>query len=272
MPEIFASQALEPIAWASMVLAWAALIRSGLRFGFFARYRWVYLCVTVGIVAETVSKATGVWAGLSSLTYFYTWFLALAVSRMLEAVALLSIFRVFGPFRFSRDWHLGAVPVFLIVWALIDDPFAKGVPSYSTVWICIRLLNASHAIVCYVAVTTSLRMAIRRDIQLGWNLKGALLALSVPLTFQAVVFVSYMTGMAIPYDTAVRWNLCVDAAFWILMALAMRDFSPPFSRLDPSPDAGSRAAPKGGNDHRPFLNASGRPAQTVFEPPRRAAR
>ncbi len=219
------------LAWVLTLTAWVFLIRSGVRLGLFERYPAIYSLVAAGVVSEiSLGVVWAVW-GNGSMVYFYGWFASCGLIGVLELAVLTGIYRQLGPRPGWPTWHLWAVSAALLVWAFADDSFADGVASYSAVWICIRSLNAVYAALGYFAAVTSIRMAICRDVELGWNLTGALLAISVPATFHTVVFVSYAFGLPVTYDEFVLWTLATTTAVWLILAAAMSEFSPPRARV-----------------------------------------
>ncbi len=207
------------IFWPIRILAWASLFVSGFRLGLASRYPLIYVYIVSSAFAQALAPVAGAFFGYDDIGYaaFYTVFSLLEVG--LVSAILLKIYRLLGPVTRS-GWHLLAVPALLA---------GIGFLELSQGWVVFRLLEVAYACLAYLGIATMLRMVRRREVVLGWNWTMTLLALTVPLTLSSIVFVTYESG-ACSRDLMVLWLEGAGSGGWIIMALGLREFSPPWRK------------------------------------------
>lgn len=211
------------LAWLVIPAAWAFLLWSGFKLRLARHYPLIYACFGAEIVLSLANRSVSYWFGRSSYAYSYFFYGSGLVTLALEAAVLVSVYRVFGRFRLAKDWHLAAIPAGLILFGLIR---------FTEIWLYVRVYNLALVACCYLAMAACVRMALRRDIDLGWNLKGTLLSLSLPMSLQGMILISYNSGLPIAYAAVNAWGLRIGTVCWLIVAAAMSEYSPPCERRD----------------------------------------
>ena len=205
--------------WLVTLFQWGVVVWLGLRNGLIRRYSLVFVYVFWGIFG------TGIALGIAqsrfasqSETYALLYFSEALISTSLAAVVILRIYAIIHPFSWRRDWHLALVPLFLGGLILFDP---------NPMRLSVKLVNAGHVTLMYFGCATLFEMRRSREVDLGWNLKMVLLAVTLPAGFFTFIFMGYTMALPIPYEGVRLWSKGVSVAYWLILAAAMIEYSPP---------------------------------------------
>lgn len=204
------------LVWVLKLSAWIALFVFAVRNRLIPRYPLVfaYIFWTIGRGCLMQTAA----AQLSALAYAYCYVVSSLLSIVFAAIVVLSICFQLRPFSWRHDWHLLAAPLAIALVAFSDA---------SEMWLPARLLNIGYAGLTYLGVAALLRMVRTRDVDLGWNLKMVLFALTVPAGLFTCAFMAYTIGLPVSYETTNLWAKGASLVFWIILAVGMMEYSPP---------------------------------------------
>lgn len=198
------------------ILAWISLLYFSLRLRLIQRYPlvFVYILVTMACsLAMPIAKDR-----LEPLSYAYVYVGRTLLTTFLAGVVLLWIYRVIGPYRWRDGWRLIVISGLIGLLMLSES---------SHVWAPWRAVNVASGILAYLGLETLIRARRARIVTLGWNLTVVLMALTIPAAFYALVAVGYSIGLGISYEGVSLWMKVIGAAFWVLLAAGMTEYSPP---------------------------------------------
>lgn len=206
------------VIWLLKLVVWISLIATSVHLELISKYRIIFTYIFLKIFVEASSPLLAPLIGTNSTAYLYLYIGLLTFFLLLAAWILLRVYRLFGSLRLSRDWHFAAVALGIVYLAFHET---------NDVWVVIKSLNVGYALLAYIGLATTIRMVRSRDIDLGWNLKMVLLALSLPASLYALIFVSYTMKAPVTNETASLWMRCAGLASWIILAVGMTEYSPP---------------------------------------------
>lgn len=194
------------------------------------KYKVVITYVFVRIGCDILARWSLLTFGVRSIKYTYVYVFCSTILILCALAVVLDIYRVLGAFSFKGDWYLPAGSLCIMLVGFFDQ---------RPIWPLYRMLDILYSILTFVGGATLLRMIVRRKrVNLGWNLKLVLLALTIPASFFSLVFVTFTMGMGLSHQTASFWTQGAALASWIILVAAMYDHSPPRQRLRPTADAG----------------------------------
>ncbi len=206
------------LTWIVKALVWAFLLVNALRLRLIGKYPLVFAMIFVSMFCSVSMHWLAYAIGTANMTYAAAWVTRGIVTETITAAVLLRIYFMAGKFNLRRDWHLFAVPILLVAAIFLD-----GRP----LWIFARVISASTLVVTYLGLAAIAHTARSKKLNLGWNLKMVLLAITVPSVFEYIVNTVYFMGMPLSRETAQIWLIGTELAIWIILAIGMVEFSPP---------------------------------------------
>ncbi len=207
--------------WIVRVLAWAFLFVNAFRFRLVGRYKLVFALILVSVFFEAINPWTASALGRDSVSYAVAYLARGLLTAALTAAVLLQIYGLPKKVSLREDWHLIAIPV-LLLGLVFSDP--------KPVWIFARILSGAGLVVTYLGLAAIMRTARSKTLNLGWNYKMVLLALTVPAVFESIVFTAYAIGLPLTYESVRLWLKGASLASWIIFAVGMVEYSPPALR------------------------------------------
>ncbi len=205
--------------WIVTLATWAILLFNSFRLGLLPKFPLVFTLILSSMLFEASMPWLAVALDSKKGLYTSIYMVTVTINVALAAIVLLSIYSVLGKIGIRSGWHLVVVP------ALI---FGLTLSGGSNFWTFSHFLDAAPLIVTYLGVVTMARSRRKKKtIQLGWNLKMVLLAVTVAYVFQFIVFAAYRMGLPLSYDSLILWLQGSSLAGWIILAVGMIEYSPP---------------------------------------------
>lgn len=212
---------IEALNWIAKAVVWAFLLMNALRNDLIRRYRLVFTMIISSMVLSVAMLLLSEQIGTGNMTYAIAWVSRSLLTAVITGGVAIQIYSIPGKISPRRDWHLVVVPIILVLLTFLDN---------ERVWVYARVVSLTSLVVTYLGLAALVRTARCKRLDLGWNLKVVLLAVTVPSVFEYLVLTAYFMGLPLSYDSTRLWLKGASLATWIILALGMMEYSPPVLR------------------------------------------
>lgn len=239
------------LAWAVKLFSWGAIAICSSKFQLPRKYPSVFSYMGAHAFLDVTITSVAFLVGTETSFYLNIYTASSLVTTVLAFLVLCQIYFVFGPFNWWRDWHLFLVPTLVFAMTLSTSKPLQGI------W------TGSYVVLTYLGLAASFRMVTRREIDLGWNLKMVLLAISIPSGLYTLVLLGSFTGSAVTYEVLSMWTRWVWVGSWVVLAVGMTEYSPPsgpgVAWTRPTREKGRQRPSDGNRPNRLVATTAGRP-------------